>query len=120
MNDSGAKPAKSSDKKSSKRSRLAPPTPDRRKAKMKFHNFSAKDQRKASKLVTDIVENLGDYICLSCGIHVASYRDLVTHKKKCSELEVRMVGAGLERSEPKLEQVETDSELSNYLTSKDI
>ena len=38
------------------------------------------------QVVSDIVENEGDYQCLSCGIHLAAYRDLVGHKKKCADL----------------------------------
>ena len=91
--------------------------PDRRKCKMKFPHFSAKDQKKACKVVSDIVENPGDYVCLSCNIHLDSFSNLMLHKKKCTSHKMSlMMGAKMERTEPTVEPVENDSDLSKYVT----
>ena len=95
-------------------------TSERKKGRMKVPTFSVKDQKKASKMVEDILENTGDYVCLSCGIDVNSYRQLISHKRLCRQgANPLLVGVGLERIEPKVEDItETSSELSNYVTGK--
>ena len=87
---------------------------------MKFPNFPFKDRKKACRLVNDIISSDGDFVCLSCGKKVDCYRNLVSHKKKCCEERVLLVGADMEteRKGPKLEVDEpvADQQLFHYIT----
>ena len=77
-----------------------------------------KDRKKASKLVTEVLESPGDYVCLSCGKPQACYRGLVSHKKDCCNDKGRLVGEALGRPQTKLEDEAQDTELSSYITGK--
>ena len=80
-----------------------------------------KDRKKARKLVTEVLESPGDYVCLRCGKPQKSYRCLVAHKAGCcNDKGPRLAGEMLAKPQVKVEDDAQDTELSNYITGKNV
>ena len=88
-------------------------------SKAKSPGFPLKDRKKVSKLVSEVVIESGDYICLSCSTPFSDYPLLVAHKKKCSEEKYLLAAEKLlKKPRIKKENVGFTDELSQYVTGK--
>jgi len=86
-------------------------------SKAKSPGFPLKDRKKVSKLVSEVVIESGDYICLSCSTPFSDYPLLVAHKKKCSEEKYLLAAEKLlKKPRIKKENVGFTDELSQYVT----